>query len=287
MIDIARCPACDKTQIARVTQALCPGSDLVGCRVCGTEFLSPQPSDEQLNAIYSDAYYEPWSHETASVVRSMKRGTFEPILAAAGLRSGDRLLDLGCARGELLELASDSGARTYGVDLNSSAIAKGRSQVPGADFHEGTLDDNPFPGVSFDVISMVDFLEHVRDPAAALTGARARLAEHGRIVISTPRRDSNVRRVTFKHWPQYRHEHLTYLTSTGMREVARRGGLSVQSLRATWKTVTPSYLLGQAIAYPTPVLSPVIRAVWRAVPFKHRMVRLPFGEMTVVLTRRP
>ncbi len=84
----------------------------------------------------------------------------------------------------------------------------------------------PFGGERFDAITMIDFIEHVRDPEAELRLAGDRLAAGGRLLISTPRADSAVARATGRHWPQYREEHLTYFSLAGLvgRPPARRPG---------------------------------------------------------------
>jgi SAM-dependent methyltransferase len=285
-LDSALCPACSSREVRLVRSGIFAGSDLYGCGTCSTEYLEPQPSDQQLNEIYSDSYYEPWAYESPHIVQAMKYATFRPILATANYLGGERLLDLGCATGDLLTLAHTEGLETYGLDLNPSAIAMAQERLPGSKFHVGTLADDPFPNQDFDVISMIDFLEHVRSPKTELTAAALRLRSGGRVVISTPRRDSLTRRLSGRYWPQYRHEHLTYLSSSGIRQLAPACGLRVVTLKRTTKTVTPSYLLGQAAAYPIPVISPMVKMLWRLLPAKHRMFRLPFGEMTVVLQRK-
>jgi 2-polyprenyl-3-methyl-5-hydroxy-6-metoxy-1,4-benzoquinol methylase len=279
------CPGCAANASRTIDNDRFPGSDLAGCSNCGTEYLDPQPTDAQLTEIYSEAYYEPWSHEAPDVVRRMKTATFQPILAAAEAQPGQSILDLGCATGELLAAAHAQGLKTFGLDLNPSAVARAQDRLATTVFHVGTLADEPFEGDSFDIISMVDFIEHVRDPQAELEAAAGRLTGTGRIVISTPRRDSIVRKLTGRHWPQYRHEHLTYLTLSGITQLATRSGLRVSFSQRTTKSVTPAYLFGQALAYPIPVVSPVVKRFWRLVPGKHRLIRLPFGEMTVVLRR--
>jgi 2-polyprenyl-3-methyl-5-hydroxy-6-metoxy-1,4-benzoquinol methylase len=257
--------------------------DLWRCRACGTEFLNPQPTDERLDAIYGNDYYEPWGHESADVVREMKQLTMAPILDACGLVAGERVLDAGCANGDLVAMAAERGLRAFGLDLNAAAIDRARSSVPDAQFAVGTLGDRPFPDEAFEAVVMVDFIEHVRRPEHELEEVAQRLTPGGRLVLSTPRVDSRLRRLSGAVWPQYREEHLTYLSLVGVHALLQRTGFTVDREWSTRKALTPAYLYGQALAYPVPVLTPLLRRVWPVVPIpKHRPLRLQMGEMTVV-----
>jgi SAM-dependent methyltransferase len=250
--------------------------------------LSPQPSDERLEEIYGPAYYEPWSAEDEATVDLIKRQTFEPLLDACAIGEGSTVLDLGCATGSLLAEAARRGARAYGIDLNADAIAVARTRVPGGTFHVGTSHDDPFPDVRFDAIVMVDFIEHVREPVSELRHVREWMHGDSRLVVSTPRTDSALRRVMGARWPQYREEHLTYLSRAGVLALLGRSGLRPEAVWPTRKSITLAYAYGQAIAYPVPGVSAVTRAAYRSLPtLRHRPIRLGLGEMTVVARRDP
>jgi 2-polyprenyl-3-methyl-5-hydroxy-6-metoxy-1,4-benzoquinol methylase len=175
----------------------------------------------------------------------------------------------------------------FGVDLNPDAIATAREAVPTAKFHAGTMADHPFPGCEFDAVVMVDFIEHVRSPEHELETIAGRLARDGKLVISTPRVDSGTRRLTGRFWPQYREEHLTYFSESGLQAVLQRIGFTISCITPTKKMLTPAYLYGQAIAYPIPVATPLIKLAWPVLPIpRHRPFGLRLGEMTVVARRR-
>jgi 2-polyprenyl-3-methyl-5-hydroxy-6-metoxy-1,4-benzoquinol methylase len=283
---LERCPACLSLDLRLQRPAVWAESDLVGCNTCRTEFLSPQPTDERLAEIYSEDYYEPWGVETAETVDAMKRTTFSPMLSACEPGPGRSVLDLGCATGSFLAEAATAGAVPYGIDLNPRAIAVARDRVPEAHLHIGVVADAPFPGVAFDAVVMIDFIEHVRDPEAELRVVRARTHSGSRLVISTPRVDSLVRTLARGHWPQYREEHLTYFSLAGIRALLVRTGFTIRSVRATRKAITLAYAYGQATAYPVPVLSPATSVAYRVLPpLRHRAVRVGMGEMTVVAER--
>jgi SAM-dependent methyltransferase len=285
-IRIERCPACRNADLQVARTSVWDSCDLVACATCGTEFQSPQPSDARLAEIYGSGYYTPWSYESADAVDSMKRATFEPMLAACQPGPGRSVLDLGCATGSFLAEAGRRGATAYGIDLNPEAIDRARERAPAAKLHVGVAADVPWPEVEFDAVVMIDFIEHVRDPDAELSVVRDITRSGSRLVISTPRVDSLMRSIARKHWPQYREEHLTYFSRAGMGALLRRAGFSIVDISSTRKAITLAYAYGQALAYPVPLLSPATSIAYRALPpLRHRTIRFGMGEMTVVAER--
>jgi 2-polyprenyl-3-methyl-5-hydroxy-6-metoxy-1,4-benzoquinol methylase len=257
------------------------------CRACATEYASPQPSDERLSEIYSADYYDAWHLESPDVLRSMKAMTFQPLVDEIERGGAKTVLDVGCAHGEFLRSIDAAGYELFGVDRNATAIAAAAAAVPSAAFHAGTLEDEPFGDQRFDAITMIDFIEHVRDPEAELRHAAARLESGGRLLISTPRTDSAIARVTGRNWPQYREEHLVYFSLPGLSAVLQRAGLVMTRSFATRKAVTPAYVYGQATIHPLPVVTPVAKTMWRILPLARvGPRRLWFGEMTVVAERQ-
>jgi 2-polyprenyl-3-methyl-5-hydroxy-6-metoxy-1,4-benzoquinol methylase len=285
----SHCAACGGTAIVKKRPRIEFGdAALWRCLTCGTEFLFPQPTDQRLGEIYSDDYYAPWHLETPQQLTRMKQMSFRSILAEVGETDATTVLDLGCANGDLLSLVDRPNVQLFGVDLNSRAIDRARERLPDASFHAGTLADEPFPGTQFDVVTMVDFIEHVRDPEDELRRVAGRLSPTGRVIVSTPRVGSVVQRLTGRSWPQYREEHLTYLSLPGIETLFGRVGLEALSVRSTRKAITPAYVYRQALAYPLSVVTPIARFVYERLPARGLgPFRVWFGEMTVVARRDP
>lgn len=103
------------------------------------------------------------------------------------LPPGGEILDLGCGRGELLELLAESGFRGYGVDLNAQMVAscldKGL-RAERADLLEALA---ARPDASLDGIVSIQVIEHI--PPASLERlvelAAAKLAPGGVLLLET------------------------------------------------------------------------------------------------------
>lgn len=101
-----------------------------------------------------------------------------------------RLLDIGSGNGELLAAAARRwpGADLLGLELSSSAIAQAARKVPTARFWECDLLQPSGAEATSSATHAVcsEVLEHVDDPVAVLTNARAWLAPGCYVVITVP-----------------------------------------------------------------------------------------------------
>lgn len=98
-----------------------------------------------------------------------------------------RVLEVGCSVGHVTEHLVAAGNTVVGIEIDPDAADQARRFTPDvivADIDRIPLGELVRPG--FDAILMGDVLEHLRDPAAALSEAVALLAPEGRIVISVP-----------------------------------------------------------------------------------------------------
>ena len=102
--------------------------------------------------------------------------------AVAHVRPGDRLLDVGCHEGELIERVAARVAAATGVDPVAHPRAEARLRILRGVF-PGEVE---FPPASFDCITALAVLEHVSDPAGFARACAAALAPGGRVVITVP-----------------------------------------------------------------------------------------------------
>jgi SAM-dependent methyltransferase len=105
----------------------------------------------------------------------------------AGLRPGDRALDLGCGEGAFTAELAAAGAAAIGVEVAPAAVTRARRRHPELDFRLAPVDGQlPFPDGRFDLVWSSEVIEHVADTARWLSELRRVLAPGGRVLITTP-----------------------------------------------------------------------------------------------------
>jgi ubiquinone/menaquinone biosynthesis C-methylase UbiE len=72
------------------------------------------------------------------------------LIDAAGIRSGQRVLDVGCGPGPLTRALADHGAAVTAVDPSPEFVTACQARVPSADVRVGVGEDLPFPSGGFD-----------------------------------------------------------------------------------------------------------------------------------------
>jgi 2-polyprenyl-6-hydroxyphenyl methylase/3-demethylubiquinone-9 3-methyltransferase len=101
--------------------------------------------------------------------------------------TGKTALDVGCGAGLLAEPLARMGASVSGIDASAEVIAVARDHASAGglaiDYRVG--DVQQLDG-RFDLVTCMEVIEHVADPAAFLHALAARLAPGGLLVMSTP-----------------------------------------------------------------------------------------------------
>ena len=114
-----------------------------------------------------------------------RRAIVESIIRKLALPAGIDILEAGCGTGGNLAMLSQFG-NVYGMELDDVARDYAVQRKIGT-VEPGKLPDPiPFPGRTFDLIVLMDVLEHLEDDSGCLKALRKRLKPGGSIVISVP-----------------------------------------------------------------------------------------------------
>jgi 2-polyprenyl-3-methyl-5-hydroxy-6-metoxy-1,4-benzoquinol methylase len=112
---------------------------------------------------------------------------FRKAIAAAGLASGERVLDLGAKWGGLAKSASEAGLTVNYTGFDLSEVNADTATKAGLTFVRGNVSQKlPFDDASFDCVFCLELLEHVTVPVALLTEIRRVVAATGRAIVSVP-----------------------------------------------------------------------------------------------------
>ena len=238
------CPLCagkERSLFARSMDVEMNTSDDVyqyfECGSCAAIYLDPVPAD-RLNLIYPDTYYSYSSRAHRSLLESIKLALDRRLLRGIlKVIPGDRLsvLDVGGGDGWALDAAKKADHRvayTCEVDLNEKAKAPAKRQ--GHEFFCERIEDFS-PGRNFDLIVVLNLIEHVYDPAAVLQKLSGLLTPGGRILIKTPNTDTMDRRLFRRHYWGGLHcpRHWVLFNRVNFVQPAKHAGLQVDRFKYT------------------------------------------------------
>lgn len=217
------CPGC----LSPDSQTYCivAGHALRACRICATIFTAslPYAGDEH----DYDAYYDEGNLAVPAFVdRRLEEivGTFDRY------RRSNRWLDVGCGAGALLRAARREGWEATGTEVAPQPAHRLRSE--GFEVLLGDASALDLPEAAFDVVSLVEVIEHVPNPDAQLAAAASALRVGGALYVTTPHARGLSSRLLRERWSIVAPpEHLQLYSVAGLREALSRAGFARVSAR--------------------------------------------------------
>jgi 2-polyprenyl-6-hydroxyphenyl methylase/3-demethylubiquinone-9 3-methyltransferase len=153
--------------------------------------------------------------------------------------AGKSALDVGCGAGLLCEPLARMGASVTGLDPAPENIAAARIHAGlsglAIDYRAGSVEG--LGGETFDLVTSLEVIEHVSDPAGFVRGLADALAPGGLLVISTPNRTalSRLAMITigegFAKIPKGTHDWDKFLTPDQLTTLVEAAGLTVVDTR--------------------------------------------------------
>jgi ubiquinone/menaquinone biosynthesis C-methylase UbiE len=112
--------------------------------------------------------------------------TIRETLRRLAARPGERVLDVGCGTGTLLqELAAVPDVRLVGIDPSAEMLAIARGKLPPTvSLVRGVAERLPLPDRAFDAVVSTNSFHYFRRPVEALREMRRVLVPGGRLVIT-------------------------------------------------------------------------------------------------------
>jgi 2-polyprenyl-3-methyl-5-hydroxy-6-metoxy-1,4-benzoquinol methylase len=219
-LPLRACPLCECQVSTPVFQTIRK------CGSCGLSFVSPlgnfhgeNETEEYFLSDYLPLHRANWQNSLAE-----RRAHLELIRRYSSLPSQPRLLDVGCALGFMLQEAKAAGWDAVGVETSGFA-ARYASEHTGCTVYEGTLQNAGLEPASFDVVTLMDVIEHIPEPCTLLREVSRVLRPGGTIFLVTPNFGSFF---VWLYGPKAYgigpDEHVTYFSRANIKIALRKSG---------------------------------------------------------------
>lgn len=153
---------------------------------------------------------------------------FRSLLRTIRRRVGSgRLLDVGCGEGAWLSYAA-TRFEAFGVDISAEGVEAAQERTGLSTIVCASATALPHADSAFDVVTALDVVEHIEDPALLLAEARRVLVPGGLLVLSTPNPSSLGSRLKGRDSFIYRDPtHVSVLPAAEWRELVTTSGFVV------------------------------------------------------------
>jgi 2-polyprenyl-6-hydroxyphenyl methylase/3-demethylubiquinone-9 3-methyltransferase len=172
--------------------------------------------------------------------------------------AGKTVVDVGCGGGILAESMSKKGAQVTGIDLSEKAliVADLHSLESGVQVRYELIAAEALAArepATFDVVTCMEMLEHVPDPAAIVRACATLVKPGGHVFFSTINRNpkSYLYAVIGAEYllqllPKGTHDYAKFITPAELAQFIRSAGLSVDAFKGmTYNPLTKIYSLNQ------------------------------------------
>jgi SAM-dependent methyltransferase len=192
----------------------------VRCDSCGHGYASPLPAD--IYASYVDVEDETYMRNRTQRVQTAEKVL--PVLKR--LKPNGRLLDVGCATGDFLDVAG----RTYEVEgLELSSWAADVASAKGLQIHRKRLGDMDGSG-RYDVVSLWGVIEHFERPRLEIQEINRLLKPGGILALWTGNMDSPLARFLGKRWWYIQGQHIQVFTMKSLEKLMEEHGFVRQNM---------------------------------------------------------
>ena len=172
--------------------------------------------------------------------------------------AGKTVVDIGCGGGILAESIAKKGAKVTGIDLSEKAlkVADLHSLESGVPVHYELIAAEDLaarePG-QYDVVTCMEMLEHVPDPAAIVKACATLVKPGGHVFFSTLNRNPKSylfaiigAEYILRLLPRGTHDYAKFITPAELSQHIRNAGLEVDALKGmTYNPLTKIYSLNQ------------------------------------------
>jgi 2-polyprenyl-3-methyl-5-hydroxy-6-metoxy-1,4-benzoquinol methylase len=169
-----------------------------------------------------------------------KRQYFKAKIREIGrYKSSGRLLDVGCGQGAFLSACTGANFELFGVEPSKYTYAESLKIAPDSTIYNCTLLEAQFSKDSFDVITLINTLEHLVNPKETVSEVYRILKSNGLLMLETPNIGHWIPRLLGKRWVQLLvADHVVFFSKTILKRMLKEIGFEVKHIKYSHKTIS-------------------------------------------------
>ncbi|MGD0570333.1 MAG: class I SAM-dependent methyltransferase [Candidatus Sulfotelmatobacter sp.] len=211
----------------------------------GFRRLEPIPPEAEVSEFYESRYYDllrkgnrapeiarlmEGGDVAAKELEWLRGGLYTDILSVLeGTAPGRRLLEVGCGTGDFVAFSQEHGFSSVGTEPSFEAAQRATAQ--GLTVHNMTLEKfvSHSESVKFDVVVMINVLEHVPDPVRTLQECKQVLAPGGILCVRVPNDFTEIQaaakeKIGAAPWWIAVPDHINYFNFASLKQTLDRTG---------------------------------------------------------------
>ncbi len=174
--------------------------------------------------------------------------------------AGKKVLDVGCGGGLLTEAMAQRGARVTGIDMGATPLQVAKLHLlesgVAVDYQQITAEElAEQQPATFDVVTCLEMLEHVPDPASVVQACAKLVKPGGHVFFSTINRNPKAylfavigAEYLLKLLPKGTHDYSKFIRPAELEAWSRHAGLHVRDLTGmSYNPLTQHYSLGKDV----------------------------------------
>jgi SAM-dependent methyltransferase len=253
------------------------------CMNCGLIYSSPIMDERGVSRLYEESSETNVTPGEENNVRRTMALYYS--LAAPHLRRRERMLDIGCDMGFMLESAKADGFKElHGIEPVPAARSVAET-IDGATITDKFFEQTDYPVDYFDLITLIHVLDHLYDPCIVLRQAFRNLRPGGLVVAVVHNVRSFLGILLGERFPIFNLYHHYFFNKDTLAELFRRQGYEVVKVVPTRNCYSLGFFAQRVPGLPASARQLAIRAL-RGLSLTDIPITIPVGNIGIV-ARRP
>lgn len=193
------------------------------CKKCGFVFQNPVPNETSLNEYYN---LQSDTIEQSNVIRNEYCEMYTFIKRNTNYECINKVLDIGCRRGEMLEIFKNDNKHILGIEPSECNVKYlNEVLIP---VIKGMFSNEIVKDKQFDLIMLTNVLEHIKNPSKIVSDIYNKLNSNGYLFISVPNFDECINDRNINNISNYfGFQHLQYFTVDSLVSLLQRNGFNI------------------------------------------------------------